>query len=77
MAAGSPYLGTRVQAVRAMQALQNMRVNVYPGVTGPVQDAISAYVSGNLLAGNTAPAANYPGGNRITGTGNLNQQVIY
>ncbi|MEI8132948.1 MAG: NifB/NifX family molybdenum-iron cluster-binding protein, partial [Leptolinea sp.] len=61
----------------AMQALQNMRVNVYPGVTGPVQDAISAYVSGNLLAGNTSPAANYPGGNRITGSGNLNQQVIY
>ena len=61
----------------AMQALQNMRVNVYPGVTGPVQDAISAYVSGNLVTGNTSPAANYPGGARITGNGNLNQQVIY
>jgi predicted Fe-Mo cluster-binding NifX family protein len=61
----------------AMQALQNMRVNVYPGVTGPVQDAISAYVSGNLVTGNTSPTANYPGGNRITGNGNLNQQVIY
>jgi predicted Fe-Mo cluster-binding NifX family protein/O6-methylguanine-DNA--protein-cysteine methyltransferase len=61
----------------AMQTLQNLRVNVYPGVTGTVQDVISAYIAGNLVTANTAPTAIYPGGSQITGNGNLNRQVIY
>jgi predicted Fe-Mo cluster-binding NifX family protein len=61
----------------AMQTLQSLRVNVYPGVTGTVQDVISAYVAGNLITANTAPAAAYPGGSQITGNGSLNRQVIY
>ena len=61
----------------AMQTLQNLRVNVYPGVTGTVQDVIGAYIAGNLVTANTAPTAIYPGGSQITGNGNLNRQVIY
>ena len=61
----------------AMQTLQSLRVNVYPGVTGTVQDVIGAYVAGNLITANTAPAAAYPGGSQITGNGNVNRQVIY
>jgi predicted Fe-Mo cluster-binding NifX family protein/O6-methylguanine-DNA--protein-cysteine methyltransferase len=61
----------------AMQTLQSLRVNVYPGVTGTVQDVIRAYVAGNLITANTAPAAAYPGGSQFTGSGNVNRQVIY
>ena len=62
----------------AQQTLRNLRITVYPGVAGSVQDVIGAYMAGSLVPGNTAPAA-MPGGSQMgqTANGNLNQQVIF
>jgi predicted Fe-Mo cluster-binding NifX family protein len=48
----------------ALNTLRTLRVNVYSGVTGSVQSALSGYLAGQLVPVNTYPnaQAGFPGG---------------
>ena len=63
----------------AFQTLHTLRVNVYSVVTGPVQDALGIYTSGQLTPFNTAaalhPAA--PGPYPYQAGGNQGAVVVY
>jgi predicted Fe-Mo cluster-binding NifX family protein len=63
----------------ALRTLHNLRVNVYPGVSGSVQDVLSSYVAGDLVPNNTAQNLRVarPGRNPSPGGGVRNVQPVY
>ncbi|SLM32728.1 Modular magnetosome protein with a multi-heme binding domain (MamT), a trypsin-like PDZ-serine protease domain (MamE C-ter) and a iron-molybdenum cofactor maturation domain (NifB). Homology with gene DMR_41100 = mamT of RS-1 and mamT MMP [Desulfamplus magnetovallimortis] len=46
----------------ALSTLHGLRINVFQGVTGSVQDVLAAYLAGNLMPTNSAQAESYPYG---------------
>ncbi len=44
----------------ALNTLHGLRVNVFQGVTGTVQDVLASYLAGNLVGTNTASASTFP-----------------
>jgi len=63
----------------ALHTLNDLRVNAYSGVVGPVRDALSIYMAGGLVPTNTAQSlqATRPGGNTNPGAGSRNVVLIY
>ena len=63
----------------ALQTLHTLRINVYAGVTGSVQDILNLYASGQLMPVNTNPAPVLSAPAPVPGIGgnNPNVQAIF
>ena len=66
-------------SLNALHTLNDLRVNAYSGVVGPVRDAISIYMAGGLAPANTAQSlqAARSGGNTSSGAGSRSVVPIY